>query len=243
MMKTGMRVSKRRRGKRWLAFVCMIFVLTASVLPMAAMADETEKAPGVSVEIPVTVELNNGADNQGKLFTFELTAENNAPLPQDEVTVLEMAVSGQEAFGPMIYTDPGEYSYTIRQTTESQTGFTLDDSIYHVTVYVNWNDSETELLYAVVVNKEGQTEKPAEIRFVNSFQGASDSAAPESGTKDVKQYNDTDTDDTKAADAQTKKGNKPKTGDNMHLAAYFIAIFAAVAVILSVSIRRRGHRE
>lgn len=48
-------------------------------------------------------------------FRFELTTQNGAPMPQHtQITVTEANASGF-GFGPMIYTIPGIYEYTVRE--------------------------------------------------------------------------------------------------------------------------------
>ena len=70
-------------------------------------------------------------------FTFTITAEGNAPMPQQtSVTIKGTDVDKTADFGAIQYSTAGIYTYIIRESTTSVPGVTIDSTTYTVTVTV-----------------------------------------------------------------------------------------------------------
>lgn len=64
-------------------------------------------------ELPVSIQSTGETPLPKETLTVELEAVDNAPLP--EVTTLEITDGETGSFGPIDYTKPGYYVYTVRQ--------------------------------------------------------------------------------------------------------------------------------
>lgn len=97
-----------------------------------------------------------------ELYTFTLTGEDGAPLPETTTLKNPDADGGTVSFGPITYTEPGTYIYKV---TESGTvpGVT-NDSAAEKTVTVTVRDNGDGTLTAVA---DSTDEEPLE--FVNSY--------------------------------------------------------------------------
>ena len=73
-------------------------------------------------------------------LTVELEAVDNAPLP--EVTTLEITDGETGSFGPINYTKPGYYVYTVRQRAGVNTRGTYDETVYYLRVSVVWDNDK-----------------------------------------------------------------------------------------------------
>ena len=80
----------------------------------------------------------DGRDWTDDAFTFELTAEDNAPLPADtELTLTKDAQTGN--FGNVTYTTPGTYTYYITEKDTGADSMIFSRAKYKVTVTVTDN--------------------------------------------------------------------------------------------------------
>ena len=71
------------------------------------------------------------------IYTFVIEAVNNAPLP--EITEVQNNTAGKFEFGPITYTQEGDYSYTVYEKDTNVPGITKDLKVYKVTVPVKDN--------------------------------------------------------------------------------------------------------
>lgn len=84
----------------------------------------------------------DGRDWTDDAFTFELTAEDNAPLPADtELTLTKDAQTGN--FGNVTYTTPGTYTYYITEKDTGADSMIFSRARYRVTVTVTDNGDGT----------------------------------------------------------------------------------------------------
>lgn len=86
----------------------------------------------------------DGRDWTDDAFTFELSAEDNAPLPQDEqgnpATELTLTKDAQTGnFGNVTYTTPGTYTYYITEKDTGADSMIFSRAKYKVTVTVTDN--------------------------------------------------------------------------------------------------------
>lgn len=140
------------------------------------------KADPVNVSIPV----RKGIDNPQNVilpdftgdFTFTLTGEDNAPLPEVTVLTNPMERGGDLTFGSIEFTEAGTYTYKIKETStkEEATTAVIFDSEPERTVTVVVTDDGSGRLSAAVY--EGSAETGSEITaespltFNNTFSPA-----------------------------------------------------------------------
>ena len=165
----------QRRHKRTTGFLAMLLAavmllpgVSPSVLAAPAKGEKLEKP--VTASIPMDLTLSgSGAAEQEMTFRFELTADAaGTPMPAGTGNVVELTAAGKGTFGPLSFAKTGTYDYTIRQTTEKRVEWTLDQTVYHVHIHVVLNDDE-EAYAVVVLEKEGETAKPAQIAFEDVY--------------------------------------------------------------------------
>ena len=215
--------------------IAFAFCLMAAAAPAVTFAADDS----VNVDIPFSLALSDDAAAQeDMIYSFEIEPLDGAPAPSNGTTVM-MTGAGEESFGTFTYNDAGKYRYKITQTTEKTTGFELDDSVYVVTVFVNWNDDEDVLsLIYISAEKQGDTKKPASISFYNLFEGDSDqeSAAPEEGTGP-----DTNNTEGQKPEQQTP-ADAARTGDYVKLGAV-IAVLAGALIVMVVLFATRKKKK
>jgi len=134
-----------------------------------AAFENTYSATPVSAAITAVKKLT-GRDLKDGEFKFTLTAEDNAPMPQNAEDGAVTAENEGEAvnFGSITYDKAGTYHYTIREEKGESGGVTYDDSVKDVTVTVT--DDGEGTLHAVV---KGDGDDAA---FRNSYEAKSATA-------------------------------------------------------------------
>ena len=98
---------KKTRFRKLLLLPLLIAVL---LFPTQALA-----VYSCTVQLPVEVKtITKTEDTEiptGEVYTVVLTAEDDAPLPEE--TRLTVTDNGTVEFGPITYTKPGDYVYTV----------------------------------------------------------------------------------------------------------------------------------
>ena len=246
---TGKHDMKVIRGakKRGLAFLLVLTVALAMTMTFPGMAFADDEA-GVRVEIPFSLSLDNEAASQSKVYSFSLTAEDGAPLPENEVTEIQMNEAGDGSFGPLVFTEEGEYHYTVQQTTEAEAGFILDSSVYNITIAVGPTDEEDLALLYMLVNKEGQEEKPESISFANSYKTTEGNPPnepvddnPDEPEKQEPKQPTTDTQKPQSPDQKEVK--QTRTGYYVKLALPFVALAGAAGIMIFLFATRRRRED
>ena len=194
-------------------------LLAALLLPVAAKAE----GYACTAELPVTVALNGNIAE-----TFEVTIEGadpNQPMPAE--TKLQIAGNASASFTGIQYTEPGDYTYTVRQTAGSTAYMTYDKAVYTVVVQVT-NAENGGLTYQVYASRDDNpTEKTGAIRFLNTY--APPAPAPANPTP---------------TPTATLQPGIPQTGDNMPVGLWGAIAAAAVVVLAAlVILRRRNHKQ
>ena len=88
-------------------------------------------------------------------------------MPQSEELIV--VNGGRSEFGPMVYTQTGDYQYQIYQNSDPRDRFTYDKRVYKVTVRVT-NGENGELETQVWASDEAAgDEKTESIVFTNSY--------------------------------------------------------------------------
>lgn len=139
-------------------------VLAVLLLPIMAFA----QVNSCSVSIPVEVKVTGSRIPADIPYRFEMKAITpEAPMPQSEELVV--INGGKSEFGPMVYTETGDYQYQIYQNSEPRDRFTYDERIYRVTVRIT-NGENGELEAQVWASDEDAgDEKTDSIVFTNNY--------------------------------------------------------------------------
>lgn len=118
-------------------------------------------------ELPVSIQSTGETPLPKETLTVELEAVDNAPLP--EVTTLEITDGETGSFGPISYTKPGYYVYTVRQRAGANTRGTYDETVYYLRVSVVWDNDKLVARMAVHTQADLMDEKVSSITFNNSY--------------------------------------------------------------------------
>ena len=118
-------------------------------------------------ELPVSIQSTGETPLPKETLTVELEAVDNAPLP--EVTTLEITDGETGSFGPINYTKPGYYVYTVRQRAGVNTRGTYDETVYYLRVSVVWDNDKLVARMAVHTQADLMDEKVSSITFNNSY--------------------------------------------------------------------------
>lgn len=169
--------------KKWLSIRSVmaigIAVFCAGLVGIAALPSAAFASSGpVWVSIPVQVQTTGNVPS-GMTYQIELARKTQgAPMPERaegaDRFVLTANTGETAVFERLAYSVPGDYEYQITQTTQDRSNFTLDRSVYRVTVHIfNGTDGEFESGLSVEKDGEdGQTKPGAKaeaILFANRY--------------------------------------------------------------------------
>lgn len=114
----------------------------------------------VVVRIPISC-IGTGTNEE---FFYYLEGEKSeSEIPEATKLCLK---NGEKGRFVIHYTEPGIYHYQIHQEAGADRGVTYDNTIYNVDVYVMAGE-EGALFAEPILYEEGQTQKKAELEFVN----------------------------------------------------------------------------
>ena len=205
--------------KPFRGWMCFLLMLTLLALPGKAFAAERE----CTVTIPVFVEVSGTSAPSDTEFEVILTRLHaGAPMPEKSNGTVQG--SGQIVFGPITYTVPGDYHYSISQKAGNAANYTYDTSVYAVTVRVV-NSEDGGLTAEVWAVKDGGSDKTEAITFNNSYKAPEGPKTPEDPKKPTVTI-------------------VPQTGDTAHVELFIglLAASALVLVIIGLKTRRDGRR-
>lgn len=152
--------------------------LTLGALALCLCCGLTARAEGpIRAEIPVEIDLSGPVPQEAEVFTLELTAWEQCPLPQGALDgCYRMELAGKTP-GKLVleFDSPGVYRYHLRQIGGSRADCSYDAREYEITTYVT-NSELGGYEVSVVVNQSQQAGKQRTISFVNRY------AAPASVT-------------------------------------------------------------
>lgn len=135
-----------------------------------------ENPGGITGDVDVTLSgtktMTGRTLQSSDQFQFTIEAVNGAPLPE-QTTVTNNGAS--IVFGPINYTQAGQYEYTIRETGGSAAGVTNDSGSVHVVVNVSQNSESGALTSEVSYEKQGGNGGEG-FAFVNVYQPSPTSA-------------------------------------------------------------------
>lgn len=192
------------------------------LLPAQVHASETS----CTVTLPITLSVTkNGktesalADAAGKRkYEFLLMAEReDTPLPeQSQITI---AGAGKAVFGPITYTQPGDYVYHISQKPGNEKDTVYDSISYTVLVQIVW-DKENELEAEIYVTDDAAGAKTDQIEFNNLWK-VSDNKSSMEKPQTVKVI---------------KRTTAAKTGDELEIGSIFAVAGVTLSAVVLLSI-------
>ncbi len=122
-------------------------------------------------------------------FTLEENPGNHPGAIMPEITTQTIKGYGEAEFDEIIFTAPGNYSFTIRESVlNPEPGYTYDDSVWTLTVYVEGPDGKWKA--SGYYTKESAT-SDTEATFTNAYE----EPKPETGSLTVKKTVTGDTGD------------------------------------------------
>ena len=167
-----------KRTKRF-TILLLALLLTLSLFPTAAWAADTATA-----YIPVEKLLTGDNPGTAAEFTFKLTPTDPAyPMPASDT--LTITGAGEASFGPIEYTLPDDYTYTVEEQDDGLPRYEYDPAVYTVTVRVT-NDDTGGLSAAVWMTVPGADGKADKATFSNRYTAPYDPPAPSTGNLTVK---------------------------------------------------------
>lgn len=197
----------KQRTKRFRKLWLLPLAIAVLLFQVQALAADYS----CTVSLPVSVEVTGDSAPDGVDFTLTLApAGEDVPMPEEDTLVI--TDSGTDAFGPITYTKPGDYVYTVTQEAGSEADFIYDDTSYTVTVRVV-NDGQGGLTAEIWAIEEGGTIKVEEILFNNIYDvpdpGPGSASSDPAPTKKPAKAVPTSVKNSKTA--------APKTGDETNL--------------------------
>lgn len=124
--------------------------------------------PPVTVTLPAIVKAVEGDAPPEEPFTFCMTAQNGAPMPEgvsNNFLTIQITGPGEAPLGSVRYTEAGTYRYTVTETAGNSRGWVYDPAVYTITVTVV--EENGALRADTVITKNG---KPASsLEFVNCY--------------------------------------------------------------------------
>ena len=198
-------------------------------IPQTAAPSTADCSPAVphagpcGIQLPVEVKtITKTEDTEiptGEVYTVVLTAEDDAPLPEE--TRLTVTDNGTVEFGPITYTKPGDYVYTVYQDVGETEFYTYDRAVYTVTVRVV-NDDEGGLTAEIWAIRDDETEKMENVVFTNVY------------TPEEEPEPDGSSSASTSAKPLVKKPNTPKTGDSANLTLWTCLLAASALGIITL---------
>lgn len=201
------------------------------IFAVGIMCFNTAASPdSCSLFIPVTVNNKTGTVSQGATFTVEIEGIGSSPLP--EKTSVVTKASDKVNIGPIVFDEPGDYKYTIREKKHSDKRIVTDDTVYNVSVCVLY-DSSGELTCGYSLTRQDNGQKPANVSFINSGEDVDGGDASETVT--------TVSQKPSPPPATAPVEDKPQTGAVLSYA--FPAVLLPLLVIIAIVVRRSEKKE
>lgn len=172
------------------------------------------------MEVKTITKTEDAEIPTGEVYTVVLTAEDGVPLPEE--TQLTVTDNGTVEFGPITYTKPGDYVYTVYQDVGETEFYTYDRTVYTVTVRVV-NDDNGGLKAEIWAIRDDETEKMENVTFTNVYTPEEEPEPDGSSSAS-----------TSAAPVIKKKTNTPKTGDSANLTLWTCLLAASALGIITL---------
>ena len=127
----------------------------------------TNRYDAVAVEIrgEKYVDGENAPDSEFVFVLTPMAADNPMPAGQSGEAIATISGSGEFRFGPISFTKPGVYQYTVSERLGDAPGYTYDAAIYTVNVEVS---RDGQALKAVVTYMKDGAQAHG-LRFTNRY--------------------------------------------------------------------------
>ena len=180
-----------------------------------------------------------GAELAAGQFTFELTGEGTHLVATNDA-------DGDVAFPHLVFSEPGEYTYEVREANDGQDGVAYDERVYTVKITVT-DDGAGHLSASVETSRDGEA---CEMAFVNTYTPPAPPEDPktpeEPKVPEEPKQPETPADEKPSRPSGPSKSVRkvfrsiPKTGDAaLQYAPFAIAGLVIVVVALALVRRRR----
>ncbi len=154
--------------KQFVKVLLLTLLAACAACGMAFSAMATDVQPVYMDDITVVNTLTGDTPSSSKTFTFELSSDTGAPLP--DATTVSISGAGSATFGDILYTEADIYEYTLTQTSSSASYYTLDTTEYHLLVYVVYDGDQSLYVKAIyATTAENPDAKVASLTFTNKY--------------------------------------------------------------------------
>ena len=218
-----------------LALACLI---SAALLLLAAPAQaQAAGSPSVGIVTFKVQQIFTGpgvpTTNPDRTCSYQLTAQPiSNPMPFSRTRsnyVFSIEGDADSDIGPIAFTEPGIYSYEIRNTTNPKPYYTYDQTIYTVDIWVT-----RDLSCGMVVYRE-DGEKTTEIQYAHAYDAA-DIEFPDDGPKPpIRPPVESPIRPPKSAGNKSpiREIKMEKTGDGTQLLLGSVLLLIAIVVLLT----------
>ena len=212
----------------------------------------TGDAPDTPTDYPSVLPDDNGGNPRTAttqdIFKFTLTRDDPSyPMPNNATTdtvETSVAVSGDNNFGELVFTQPGTYVYTIKEVTGTNQRVTYDKSVYTLTYTVFKNDDgELDFTYHITKTAEDGTVTEVDqcecnstppLVFTNDY--------PEPEPQPTPEPEPTPSSDPHKPSKTKKKRVLPNTGDVAELVIASVGMVASGITALGFALRARKQK-
>lgn len=212
----------------------------------------TGDAPDTPTDYPSVLPDDNGGNPRTAttqdIFKFTLTRNDPSyPMPNNATTdtvETSVAVSGDNNFGELVFTQPGTYVYTIKEVTGTNQRVTYDKSVYTLTYTVFKNDDgELDFTYHITKTAEDGTVTEIDqcecrstppLVFTNDY--------PEPEPQPTPEPEPTPSSDPHKPSKTKKKRVLPDTGDVAELVIASVGMVASGITALGFALRARKQK-
>ena len=212
----------------------------------------TGNAPDTPTDYPSVLPDDNGGNPRTPttqdIFKFTLTRNDPSyPMPNNATTdtvETSVAVSGDNNFGELVFSQPGTYVYTIKEVTGTNQRVTYDKSVYTLTYTVFKNDDgELDFTYHITKTAEDGTVTEVDqcecrstppLVFTNDY--------PEPEPQPTPDPEPTPSSDPHKPSKTKKKRVLPDTGDVAELVIASVGMVASGITALGFALRVRKQK-
>ena len=212
----------------------------------------TGDAPDTPTDYPSVLPDDNGGNPRTAttqdIFKFTLTRNDPSyPMPNNATTdsvETSVAVSGDNNFGELVFTQPGTYVYTIKEVIGTNQRVTYDKSVYTLTYTVFKNDDgELDFTYHITKTAEDGTVTEVDqcecnstppLVFTNDY--------PEPEPQPTPDPEPTPSSDPHKPSKTKKKRVLPDTGDVAELVIASVGMVASGITALGFALRARKQK-
>lgn len=242
----GRRRERKKRGRRYRGLTAL---LIAGML--LGTGQEASAAEPVSLEAAVVLSVENEVKGDvpsvQESFTFVLVPDQqDMPMPQDDGDRISICGNGRADFGTIVYSEPGNYYYTIFQEKGENPLYRYDETVYSVTVQVV-TDDDAALHAGIYMEKAGASGKTAKAVFTNFYKEPKEETetGPNSGDEN-KSESGGKKEDSGWPDQQLQQStakDHPSTGDDSSLLIFKNAVLLLASAWVIWRLEKRRNRQ